>query len=434
MNLYAPFTQNQVNFLQRSLTSWFNVAEGGKRGGKNVLNTLSWCIDLETHPDRLHLAAGVSIASAKLNILDCDGYGLTNYFEDRCRQGEYKNRDCLYIDTQTGQKIVLISGGAKQNDQKYIKGNTYGTAYITEANECNPDFVYEVFDRTISSSNRKVRHDLNPKSPIHWYYKDILDFHERQQKLNPNYGYNWGKFTLLDNLSIDDVKLKQVLSTYDKGTVRYEKDILGNRKQTQGLIYTRFANNPDKYLITDIPRFIEINVGLDFGGSQSANALVASGITYNHDKLIALASERHFNNDYEKYKDGIMPSDVDEFTVKFVEKVIRKYGRCDYLYWDNESTTLGNGVKRALGKAFPQVTVKHCYKAEIKDRFDLTQRLIGENRFGYTSDCQTLVDAMCNAMYDPKIDDRRLDDGSTDVDSLDAFEYGWNGQIKRFIK
>lgn len=31
MNFPAPFTQNQDDYLQRCFTSWFNVAEGGKR-------------------------------------------------------------------------------------------------------------------------------------------------------------------------------------------------------------------------------------------------------------------------------------------------------------------------------------------------------------------------------------------------------------------
>lgn len=65
--------------------------------------------------------AGVSNATAKLNILDCDGYGLLNYFEGRCREGKYKDRDCVYVQTKTGEKIVLVSGGGKDGDEKLIR-------------------------------------------------------------------------------------------------------------------------------------------------------------------------------------------------------------------------------------------------------------------------------------------------------------------------
>ena len=194
MNIPAPFSQNQMRFFWNCFDHWFNVAEGGKRGGKNVLITMAYCTILEKHPSRIHLIAGVSTATARLNILDCDGFGLKNYFEGRCREGTYQNRDCLYIQTATGEKVVLVSGGGKAGDEKLIKGNTYGTAYITEANECSETFIKEVFDRTLSSPDRKVFHDLNPKAEGHWYYENILNLHEKKQNENPEYGFNYGQF------------------------------------------------------------------------------------------------------------------------------------------------------------------------------------------------------------------------------------------------
>lgn len=240
MNLPAPFSENQNAFFWRCFDSWFNVAEGGKRGGKNVLITMAYCSILEKHPSKIHLIAGVSTSTARLNILDCDGYGMMNFFEGRCRTGQYQNRDCLYVQTPMGEKIVLVSGGGKAGDERLIKGNTYGTAYITEANECHPDFIQEVFDRTISSPDRKIFHDLNPKPPNHWYY-DILSFHEEQQTADPRYGYNYGHFTIADNMSISDVQLRQILKTYDKTTVWYAQDIKGERRAAEGLVYPMFS-------------------------------------------------------------------------------------------------------------------------------------------------------------------------------------------------
>ena len=54
MNSYAPFNVKQVNYLRKTKDCWFNVAHGGKRGSKNVLNALCFCILLENHPDKLH--------------------------------------------------------------------------------------------------------------------------------------------------------------------------------------------------------------------------------------------------------------------------------------------------------------------------------------------------------------------------------------------
>ena len=241
MNIPAPFSENQMRFFWGCFDHWFNVAEGGKRGGKNVLITMAYCTILEKHPSRIHLIAGVSTATARLNILDCDGFGLKNYFEGRCREGVYQNRDCLYIKTATGEKVVLISGGGKAGDEKLIKGNTYGTAYITEANECSKIFIQEVFDRTLSSPDRKIFHDLNPKAEAHWYYQDVLNFHEEKLKSNPKYGLNYGHFTIADNMSISDDQLRAVLATYDRKSVWYARDILGQRKMAEGLVYPMFS-------------------------------------------------------------------------------------------------------------------------------------------------------------------------------------------------
>ena len=209
MNIPAPFSQNQKDYFDRTFTHWLNIAEGGKRGGNNVVNTLAFCTRLERHQSRIHLIAGVSTATAKINVLDCDGFGMKNFFEGRCREGEYKKRDCVYIQTRIGEKIVLISGGGKSGDEKLIKGNTYGMAYVTEANECTADFIQEVFDRTLTSPERAVFHDLNPKGDGHWYYKTVLDFHAKKQKKNPDYGFNYGHFTIADNVSVSDDNLRK---------------------------------------------------------------------------------------------------------------------------------------------------------------------------------------------------------------------------------
>jgi len=269
MNIPAPFSQNQMRFFWNCFDHWFNVAEGGKRGGKNVLITMAYCTILEKHPSRIHLIAGVSTATARLNILDCDGFGLKNYFEGRCREGTYQNRDCLYIQTATGEKVVLVSGGGKAGDEKLIKGNTYGTAYITEVNECSEAFIQEVFDRTLSSPDRKVFHDLNPKAEGHWYYKTILDFHEAKQRENPDYGLNYGHFTIADNMSISDEQLRAVLATYDRKSIWYARDILGQRKAAEGLIYDMFDRGRNVFKLGEEPiglRSVAVRwIGVDYG-------------------------------------------------------------------------------------------------------------------------------------------------------------------------
>lgn len=419
MNSPAQFTQNQVDYLHRTMHSWYNVAEGGKRGGKNVLQTLAFCIMLEIHPDKLHLIAGVSQTTAKLNILDCDGFGLSNFFEGRCREGKYKDRSCLYVKTKTGEKVVLVSGGAKDGDEKYIKGNTYGMAYVTEANECHPKFIQEVFDRTMSSSNRKVFHDLNPKAESHWYYTDVLDFHEKEQKKNKSYGYNYGHFTIADNLSIDDDKLKKVLSTYQKGTVWYERDIKGRRKTAQGIIFPNFANDKTPHIIKDdeLPkRYRNIEVGFDIGGNGSAYALTCTGQGYDGIQYKLKAEKRQ--------ADEMTMDDVESFVTKFCEYVEEKYDvqieiiNCDHI--DVIINTINDNTKYRAGK---------CYKPPLRDRVFLYAKLFKAEKVKFVErECDDLIDELCELVFDPKSGEAvYLDDGTYQIDTWDSNIYSESG-------
>lgn len=415
MNTPAPFTKNQIDYFMRSGISWFNVAEGGKRGGKNVLQVLAFCTALETHPNRLHLIAGVSQATAKLNIIDCDGFGLMNFFEGRCRQGKYNDRSCLFVDTATGEKIILVSGGRKDGDEAYIKGNTYGMAYITEANECHKKFIKEVFDRTLSSRDRKVFHDLNPKDPKHWYYTDVLEHHEKIQKRDAGYGYNYGHFTIADNLSIDDKTLREVLRTYQKGTVWYERDILGRRRSAEGVVYLQFANNPAAYVTTKDDDVQFARIGVDFGGNKSAHAFYCVG--FSHDfKRVKVLDEYYL-------KKEITPEKLEN---DFCDFVVRNRGK--YPIWearcDSAESTLIKGLQAAVIKRGIAIDIKKAIKGPIIDRIRLINILISLGRFTVMAHCKELIGAMCEAVWDEdEIDDVRLDDGIKNIDSLDAMEY-----------
>lgn len=430
MNKYSPFVKKQINYLHRTRDSWFNVAEGGKRGAKNVLNALCFCILLESHPDRLHLLAGVSIASVKLNIIDCDGYGILNYFEGRCREGKYKNKDCLYVNTVDGkQKILLVSGGAKDGDEKYIKGNTYGMAYVTEANECHQKFLKEVFDRTISSHQRKVFHDLNPKPPAHWYYTEILDFHENMQKDNPSYGYNYEHFNIFDNLSITNDQLRIVLSTYDKTSIWYKRDILGVRMANAGILFDLIANNKERYLTDDKITGI-ITCGVDIGKNGSKHAFCSQIISRNYRNVLTIRSDEVdcSNQDGVEDNDGIGVK-LEQLKVGFIEhvkKVLQEYGRLDYIFVDSAEPTIIDFLQQCVINIGFHIEVRPSIKIPIEDRIHLIGILLMQDRLKFIKGkTNEIVKSLQEATQDDKCDiDRWLDDGTSDIDILDAFVYG----------
>lgn len=439
MNIPAPFSRRQEDYLYRCFGSWFNVAEGGKRGGKNVLQTLIFCMLLEKHPNKLHLVAGVSTATAKLNILDCDGYGLLNYFEGRCREGKYKDRDCVRVKTPTGEKIVLVSGGGKDGDEKLIKGNTYGMAYVTEANECHPKFLKEVFDRTLSSNDRKVFHDLNPKEEEHWYYMDILKYHEEQQEADSGYGYNYGHFTIADNYSISDDKLRAVLKTYCKGTVWYERDILGHRAVAEGIIFRYFADNPEPYLYTDAQlqewfavrikqaqrdgrkKWLDmITIGIDFGGNGSMTTYVATGYIGYH-TLYAL------EEDYLPVTEEVDSKRICDKFVAFYGRIIDQYGDVDWVFPDSASTTMINSLRSAAKEAgLPWRNIAGCRKNEISERPKTVDLLLNTGRLLINRRCPMLIAAIKKLRWDDDHPDQPEDKNIGNCnDWWDGFCYTW---------
>lgn len=439
MNKHARFDEIQTNYYQRTQVSWFNVAEGGKRGAKNIINALCFCILLEHHPDAIHLVGGVSIASAKLNIIDSNGFGIMNYFSGRCKEGKYKNKDCLYVDTKDGKrKILLISGGAKDGDEKYIKGNTYGMAYITEANECHQKFLKEVFDRTMTSSNRKVFHDLNPKSPAHWYYTEILKFHEEQQKLNKNYGYNYEHFNIFNNLSISNENLKKILSTYDKTSIWYKRDILGQRIANAGILFDLIANNKEKYLTKDKMTGI-ITTGVDIGKNGSKHAFCSQIISRSYRNILTIKSDEVDCSNQDNVQDtdgiGVKLKQLRDGFIKHIKYVIINYGKVDYVFVDNAEPTIIDFLQKSLENENIHIPVKPSIKIPIEDRIHLIGVLLMQDRLKFIDgETNEIIKALQEATQDDKSEtDRWLDDGTSDIDILDAFNYGIENWVRELM-
>lgn len=433
-NELAPLCVKQTEYIKKTQTSWLNVAHGGKRGGKNVTNGLAFCIALENHPDKLHLISGYDTSSAKLNILDCDGYGVLNYFAGRCKEGKYKNRECLYVNTATGTKVLLISGGGKANSYKTIKGNTYGMAYITEANECHPTFLKEVEDRTLSSDDRKIFHDLNPKSPKHWYYTEYLKFHEEQQKKDKNYGLNYEEFNIFDNLSVTNEKLKKILTTYDKNSIWYKRDILGKRIASESFLFSPIIEHEEDYLIDKVSGIGYVSMGIDFGGNGSAHSFVTSSILRDFSEVDVLRSDKTevIDDIHTKLKQ------LKEAFKKHLLFVLNKYGKVDIIWADCAEQVLISALQEVLDELGLSIPIKDSVKTPINSRIYAINMMLMIKKIKFVKgDTDTIVKALQEAVQDEKEnEDRWLDDGTSDIDSIDGFNYGieyWYKQILKII-
>ena len=223
--------------MRRGIRATISVAEGAVRAGKTVDNVTMFANMLERGvPDKIHLASGSTLANAKLNIGDCNGYGLEHIFRGRCKWGKYKGNDCLHIRAREREYIVIFAGGGKSDSFKKIRGNSYGMWIATEINLHHKDFINEARDRQLASKVRRIFWDLNPSSPQNFIYKDYID------KFQENFGdrYNYEHFTIKDNKTISEERFKEIESEYDKSSIEYRRSILGERCNVEGLVYDMF--------------------------------------------------------------------------------------------------------------------------------------------------------------------------------------------------
>ena len=99
-------------------------------------------------------------------------------------------------------------------------------------------------------------------------------------------------------------------------------------------------------------------------------------------------------------------------------------------------------AKQKYDERFVKIAKVLCMRGgtdeELADAFEVSPRTINRWKTGrvfFTPDCESVLEAISMAVWNPKnMELERLDDGTSDIDSLDAMEYSFEKRIKKFIK
>lgn len=434
-------SKKQNEYIINATHRW-NIKSGAVRSGKSFVDTayiVPKRIRERAGKPGLNVIMGVSKESIERNVLQPMR---EIYTSDLI--GNINNRNVARV---CGEDVYCL-GAEKVSQVAKIQGASIKYCYGDEIAKWNKE-VFQMLKSRLDKPYSCFDGACNPEHPTHWL-KEFIDNVELDIYLQ--------KYTIFDNPFLNPGFVEDLCKEYD-GTIYYDRLILGLWKRADGSIYKRFADNPEAFRceIVDVlsqeseykqfrkEDITSIEIGLDFGGNQSGHSFVARGYTDNYRDVIALKSRRITAKDE---KEDIDSNRLNELFCEFIREVIEQYSVCvkrgDYVqycnvesvFWDNAETVLGNSIRNAVEKEFPWIAVKPAKKRPINDRIRCTVKLMGAGRFFITKDCESLQTAFSDAVWNKEAvgKDERLDDGSTDIDSLDAFEYTTEREMKYLIE
>ena len=395
-------TSKQNEYIRNATHRW-NIKTGAVRSGKSYVDTaytIPARIRERIGKPGLTVIFGVSRDTIERNVLqpmrEIYGSGLV---------GTINNRNMAWV---CGEDVYCL-GAEKVSQVAKVQGSSIKYAYGDEVAKWNRE-VFEMLKSRLDKPYSCFDGACNPENPTHWM-KEFID---------SDVDIYVQKYEIFDNIYLPKEYVENLCKEYE-GTVYYDRLIKGLWKRAEGAIYRAFADDPDRFVRPVNRQDIkEIRIGIDFGGNGSGHSFVATAILWNG-VVQPVMSRKHMKKDFPQ---GIDANKLSELFLQFVADVVAKYGKPRYVFWDNAETVLGQSIENACRKEFPSLLVLPAIKKKINDRINYTVRLMGSGRFFITPDCQTLKKALQDAVYNSKVlQEERLDDGSTDIDTLDAFEY-----------
>lgn len=313
-----------------------------------------------------------------------------------------------------GERVHCLGADNKKHVDR-LRGSSIKYCYGDEVVTWNPE-VFDMLKSRLDKPYSVFDGTCNPEGPQHWFKKFLdgdADIFQQQ-------------YTIDDNPFLPPSFVQALKQEY-AGTVLYQRYILGLWVAAEGAIYTPWCDDADRFTKKverrDIVRSI---IGVDFGGNGSASAFVCIGILRGYSGVAVLKEYYH--------KGVTTPTAQEADFVRFAKECAEDYG-CREVYCDSAEQTLIAGFRAAALKAGLFVDIKNARKGEIIDRIRFTLRLMGRGAFFVDPGCTHLREALTSAVYDSKhiTEDERLDDGSTNIDSLDAMEYAFEPVMDTII-
>lgn len=421
------FQWQPFSIKQKKILSWWCdaspykdwdgiIADGSVRSGKTVSMAPAFVIWAMTCYDEVDFAlCGKTVGSLRRNVINTLKQQLISLGYD---YEEKRTENLIVITDGKHTNYFYQFGGKDESSQDLIQGMTLGGVLFDEVALMPQSFVAQAEARC-SVSGSKLWYNCNPKGPSHWFKKEYVDIAKDKKLL-------YLHFTMKDNLTLS----QEVRERYERmfTGVFYARNVLGLWVTAEGKIYTPFKQDniipvtdwyardeEGKYIHPLRKRISVVTMGVDFGGNKSSHAFNLTGFTAGFNELITLKEKRILED--------VTPNELEDMFLEFVRDCIQEYPQLSTIYCDSAEQVLIRGFKTVLRNNGIALAVKNARKGEIIDRIRFYCQMMNQMRYFIISDCKETIQAFEDAVWEDDKDDVRLDDGSTNIDSLDAQEY-----------
>lgn len=390
-----------------------NILEGAVRSGKTWISLILFALWVSMQPKTAtFLMVGKTLTSLKRNCLDLlqQLVGENNFTYNTSRK-----EGILF------GRVVYLEGTNDSRAEGKIRGMTLTGAYCDEITLFAEDFFAMLLSR-LSMPGAKLFATTNPDSPQHWF---MVKYIKRASDLDMSIS----RFTIDDNPFLDAVYVENLKKEYTG--VFYKRFILGQWVVADGACYPQFANNPEDYIIDKLPDDARyISIGVDWGGNRSLTAFVATAFHGNYDSITVL-KDYHVQG----RKGEIDGNRVNTEFKRFIQSIKEEYPNIPirYVFADSAEQYLINGLRKAITGMGMQIG--DSKKNPIVQRIICANSLLNTGRLKVMKECQYVQEGLRGAVWDSKAaangKDERLDDFTSDIDVIDAFEYSFERFISR---
>lgn len=316
--------------------------------------------------------------------------------------------------------IETFSASNTQSYQK-LQGGTYRSIFIDEAPLMDANTINEIMTRSTSFPDAKYILTGNPEgSKNHWFYKAYIDEH------NPNPSVFYMHFTITDNPTITDEDMQKFKDMFSTAT--YRRKVLGDWVAHENACYT----NELKYSQLIPQEFTNITFGMDYG-EVDATTVVCTGYHQDTNKYYILGQYYHKNDESARYDLLQYREQISEW----VNMMVATYNSRMYeMYVDPAPTTVFSLMASSdiTSKVAIRKVSKHkrtnVSSTQIQERVDVVNAMLSKEMLVSCVKDIPVFAALENAVYKNNM---RLDDGTSDIDSLDALEYSLLPDFKYIV-